>query len=57
MALEDAKANKSKMRLRRDAQGNYSYQYVADTDEISNAQQAVNDLQNQLYNLDKEAYK
>lgn len=57
MALEDAKNNKSKMRLRRDSQGNYSYQYVADNDSIAQAQQEVSDLQNQLYNLDKDAYK
>ena len=30
MALEDARNNKTKMRLRRDSQGNYTYQYVAD---------------------------
>jgi hypothetical protein len=30
IALEDAQKNKSTMRLKRDASGNYSYQYVAD---------------------------
>jgi hypothetical protein len=30
MALEEARYNKTKMRLRRDSQGNYTYQYVAD---------------------------
>jgi hypothetical protein len=31
MALEDARNAKTTMRLRRDSQGNYTYQYVADT--------------------------
>ena len=54
MALEDAKQSKSQMRLRRDAQGNYSYQFVADQDAISQAEQEVAAAQNDLYNLDKE---
>lgn len=35
MALEDARNNKTTMRLRRDSQGNYTYQYVADADNIA----------------------
>lgn len=53
IALEDAQQNKSKMRLRRDSQGNYSYQYTADDDQIAKTQQEISDLYNQLYNLDK----
>jgi len=34
IALEDAQANKTKMRLKLDASGNYSYQYVADENDI-----------------------
>jgi len=34
------------MRLKRDAQGNYSYQFVADTSQVEDAQQALADLQN-----------
>jgi len=34
MALEDARYNKTKMRLRRDSQGNYTYQYVADEEKL-----------------------
>jgi hypothetical protein len=30
IALEEAQNNKTNMRLKRDSQGNYSYQYVAD---------------------------
>lgn len=56
IALEDAQQNKSKMRLRRDSQGNYSYQYTADNDQIAKTQQEISDLYNQLYNLDKNKY-
>ena len=57
MALEDARNNKTKMRLRRDSQGNYTYQYVADEEKLSDLQQALADAQNDLYNTDKQHYK
>ena len=57
MALEDARNNKTKMRLRRDSQGNYTYQYVADEEKLGDLQQALADAQNDLYNQDKEHYK
>ena len=57
IALEEAQQNKSTMRLRRDSQGNYSYQYTADNDEINSIQQEVSDLYNQLYNMDIDKYK
>ena len=57
MALEDARNNKTKMRLRRDSQGNYTYQYVADEEKLGDLQQALADAQNDLYNTDKEHYK
>ncbi len=57
IALEEAQQNKSKMRLRRDAQGNYSYQFSADADLIKQTQQELLDVQQQLYNLDKNEYK
>lgn len=57
IALEEAQRNKSTMRLRRDSQGNYSYQYVSDQDAIADAQAEVEEAQNSLYNLDKEAYQ
>ena len=34
IALEEAQASKTKLRLRRDSQGNYNYQYVADEENI-----------------------
>ena len=57
MALEDARNNKTKMRLRRDSQGNYSYQYVADDDEVSKLKQEIDGLYNALYNFDLNRYK
>lgn len=57
MALEDARNNKTKMRLRRDSQGNYTYQYVADEEKLSDLQDALAKAQNDLYNTDKEHYK
>lgn len=57
IALEEAQQNKSQMRLRRDSSGNYSYQFVADQDSISAAQQELDDAKNSLYNMDKDAYR
>lgn len=57
IALEEAQQNKSQLRLRRDSQGNYTYQYVADEDEISKLQDEVAAAQNELYNFDLEQYK
>ena len=57
IALEEAQQNKSKMRLRRDAQGNYSYQFTADTESINKAQEDVNDVLQQLTNLSQEKGK
>lgn len=57
IALEEAQQNKTQLRLRRDSQGNYRYQYTADESEISKLQQELSDLYNQLYNLDAGKYK
>ena len=57
IALEEAQRNKSTMRLRRDSQGNYTYQYTSDSDAIADAQAEVDEAQNALYNLDLDAYK
>ena len=57
LALENQRDNKSKMRLRRDSQGNYTYQYVADEQKLSDLQSALNDAQAKLYDMDKEHYK
>lgn len=57
IALQEAQQNKSKMRLRRDANGNYSYQFVSDEQSIADAQKELADLQNELYNFDKSEYQ
>ena len=57
IALEEAQANKTTMKLRRDSQGNMSYVFAADQDEIAKAQQELADAENELYNFDKDAYK
>lgn len=57
IALEEAQQNKTKLRLRRDSQGNYNYQFVADDEEIGKAQDDLLTAKNDLYNFDKERYK
>lgn len=39
IALEEARENKSRLRLKRDSQGNYSYQYGADLEAIKKAEE------------------
>ena len=57
LALEQARDNKTKMRLRRDSQGNYTYQYVADEEKLGELQAALADAQANLYETDKDHYK
>ena len=57
IALQEAQQNKSKMRLRRDSQGNYRYEYTADGDQIGQLQDELNDMYNSLYNFDKARYQ
>ncbi len=53
IALEEARENKTNLRLRRDSQGNYTYQYTANQDEILKAQNDLNIAKNNLYNIDR----
>lgn len=57
IALEEAQASKTQMRLRRDSQGNYTYQYVADQNKVAEAERELAEAENELYNMDKDAYK
>lgn len=57
IALLESQNNKSKMRLRRDASGNYSYQFVADEEDVAKKQQELDDATNELYNMDKDQYR
>jgi hypothetical protein len=57
IALQEAQQNKSTMRLRRDSQGNYTYQYVSDDDQVQKAQEEISNLYNELYNLDVDRFR
>ncbi len=57
IALEEAQANKSQMKLRRDSQGNYNYVYAADENNVSDAEDALLDAKNNAYNLAKDQMK
>ena len=57
IALEEARANKNSMRLTRDASGNWSYQYVADENNIAEKQQELSDAMYKFYELSDKAYK
>ena len=52
-ALEDARNNKTNLKLRRDQSGNYSYQYVADPSKVADAQANLEQAKNDVYELDK----
>lgn len=54
MALEDAQNNRNQMRLVRDSQGNWNYQYTADADQIAEAEQNLLDAENDWYNIAKD---
>ena len=54
MALEDAQNAKTQMRLRRDSQGNYSYQYVADENNIKDKMDAYQQALMELRKIPKE---
>lgn len=56
IALEEAQQNKSKMRLRRNSTGDYTYEFVADEDEVSKARQNLEKAENDLYNFDLDEY-
>ena len=57
IALEEAQANKTQMRLVRGADGQYSYQYVADSAAIADKEQAVFKAQESIMKTDQEAVK
>jgi hypothetical protein len=56
IALEEAQQNKNQLRLRRDSQGNYRYEYTSDLEQVNQLQNDLDDLYNSLYNFDKENY-
>ena len=57
IALEEAQQNKSQMKLRRDSQGNYSYVYTQDENNVRNAQSDLLDAENNAYNMTLDQHK
>ena len=54
MALEDAQNAKDQLRLTRDSQGNWNYQYTADAGKIADAEQQLAQATNDWYNIAKQ---
>ena len=57
LAMEDAAQNKSKMRLRRDNQGNYTYQYIGDEKAVEDAEKRGITARKEWYELVKKRNK
>lgn len=55
-ALEQAREKKTELRLRRDSQGNYTYQFVAQEEALDDKEAALEEKIANLYKLDKDAY-
>ena len=53
LALEEAQQNKNNLRLRRDSQGNYTYQYVADEGNVEDAEDKILTAKREWYELVK----
>lgn len=56
IALEEARNNKSQMRLQRNAAGNYDFVYGADENAVAKANEALIAAQQESYNLSKQMY-
>ena len=54
IALQEAQANKTKMQLQRDSQGNYSYVYSQDENAIADAQNKLEEARVNEWNIIKE---
>lgn len=54
IALEDAQNAKNDLRLVRDSQGNWNYQYTADQGQIAEAKNQLLEADNEWYNLAKQ---
>lgn len=56
IALEEARDNKSQMRLQRNAAGNYDFVYAADENSVNQAESDLLDANKNAYNLSKDAW-
>lgn len=54
IALQDAEAAKNNLRLVRDRQGNWNYQFTSNADEVAEAEQNLAEAQNEWYNIAKQ---
>ena len=54
IALEEAQKNKNTMKLSRNADGNWSYQYVANQDNVRDKSQELLDAENEWYEKSKD---
>lgn len=52
-ALDEAQQNKSNLRLRRDSQGNYTYQYTGNDSEVDKAEEGLMSAKSDWYELVK----
>lgn len=57
IALEEAQEAKSQVRLVRDNEGNWGYMYTADAEEVSKAEQNVEDKMQALQDIQEEALR
>ena len=54
IALEEAQQNKTSIRLKRDSQGNYTYQYTTNEKDVAAKKNDLQNTENELYNINKE---
>ena len=54
IALQEAQDKKTSLRLRRNSQGNYTYQYTANNNDINKARSELNDANNEWYKITKD---
>lgn len=57
IALEEAQNNKTSMKLVRGQDGNWTYNYVADEDDVADKQQALMDANNDYYEFAKQSWE
>lgn len=56
IALQEAQEKKTTLRLRRNSQGNYTYQYTSNSNDIDKAQSELNQAQSDYYKVAKDGY-
>lgn len=54
IALQEAQDKKTSLRLRRNSQGNYTYQYASNSNDVLKAQKELNDANSDVYKLTKD---